>query len=53
MNVLVVDDERAVRSALRRALALEGYGVEEADDGGAALDFLRVRTADAVDRCLL
>ncbi|MFL5886293.1 MAG: response regulator transcription factor [Thermoleophilaceae bacterium] len=48
MNVLVVDDERAVRSALRRALALEGYGVEEATDGDGALDFLRARTADAV-----
>jgi two-component system response regulator MprA len=48
VNVLVVDDERAVRSALRRALALEGYGVEEAEDGDAALDFLRARTADAV-----
>ena len=48
MNVLVVDDERAVRSALRRALALEGYRVEEAEDGNAALDFLRARTADAV-----
>jgi two-component system response regulator MprA len=48
VNVLVVDDERAVRSALRRALALEGYGVEEAGDGDAALDFLRGRTADAV-----
>ncbi|MFL5912437.1 MAG: response regulator transcription factor [Gaiellaceae bacterium] len=48
MNVLVVDDERAVRSALRRALALEGYRVEEAEDGDAALDFLRARTADAV-----
>src|SRR5437870_3847829 len=48
VNVLVVDDERAVRSALRRALALEGYAVEEAGDGHAALDFLRVRTADAV-----
>jgi two-component system response regulator MprA len=48
VNVLVVDDERAVRSALRRALALEGYRVEEAEDGDAALDFLRARTADAV-----
>jgi two-component system response regulator MprA len=48
VNVLVVDDERAVRSALRRALALEGYGVNEAADGDAALEFLRARTADAV-----
>jgi two-component system response regulator MprA len=48
VNVLVVDDERAVRSALRRALALEGYGVDEAADGDAALGFLRTRTADAV-----
>jgi two-component system response regulator MprA len=37
VKVLVVDDERAVRDSLRRALELEGYEVELAVDGGDAL----------------
>jgi two-component system response regulator MprA len=37
MRVLVVDDERAVRDSLRRALELEGYEVDLAVDGADAL----------------
>jgi two-component system response regulator MprA len=37
MRILVVDDERAVRDALRRALELQGYEVELAADGAEAL----------------
>jgi two-component system response regulator MprA len=49
MRVLVVDDERAVRESLRRALELEGYDVELAADGREALDRLEARPApDAV-----
>jgi two-component system response regulator MprA len=40
MKILVVDDERAVRDSLRRALSLEGYDVELAADGQEALDKL-------------
>src|SRR6266545_6592419 len=40
MRVLVVDDERALRDSLRRALALEGYDVELAADGQEALSRL-------------
>jgi two-component system response regulator MprA len=40
MRILVVDDERAVRDSLRRALELEGYEVELAADGREALERL-------------
>jgi two-component system response regulator MprA len=38
MKILVVDDERAVRDSLRRALELEGYEIELAENGREALD---------------
>jgi two-component system, OmpR family, response regulator MprA len=40
VRILVVDDERAVRESLRRALELEGYEVDLAPDGQTALDRL-------------
>ncbi len=40
MRIMVVDDERAVRDSLRRALTLEGYDVELAEDGEQALERL-------------
>jgi two-component system response regulator MprA len=40
MKILVVDDERAVRESLRRALELEGYEIELAEDGAQALERL-------------
>jgi two-component system response regulator MprA len=40
VKILVVDDERAVRDSLRRALELEGYEIELAEDGGKALSIL-------------
>jgi two-component system response regulator MprA len=43
LRILVVDDEPAVREALRRALQLEGYGVELAGDGSEALYRLESR----------
>jgi len=46
--VLVVDDDRAVREALGRALTLEGYDVELASDGAAALFAIERRAPDAV-----
>jgi two-component system, OmpR family, response regulator MprA len=47
-RVLVVDDERAVRSALERALRLERFDVATAVDGQDALDTLSVDRFDAI-----
>jgi two-component system, OmpR family, response regulator MprA len=49
MKILVVDDERAVRESLRRALELEGYEVQLAADGAEAIEQLGSNgQADAV-----
>jgi two-component system response regulator MprA len=40
MRILVVDDDAAVRDAVRRALRLEGYEVDVASDGVEALGAL-------------
>jgi two-component system response regulator MprA len=48
VRILVVDDERAVREALQRALKLEGYEVDLAVDGQEALFSLARRSADAI-----
>jgi two-component system response regulator MprA len=48
VKILVVDDERAVRESLGRALELEGYDVELAADGGEALYRLEAQQPDAV-----
>jgi two-component system response regulator MprA len=45
-KILVVDDERALRDSLRRALALEGYEVELAADGEEALYRLTAREVE-------
>jgi two-component system, OmpR family, response regulator MprA len=47
MKILVVDDERAVRESLRRALELEGSRVELAEDGEEALERLGTAPPDA------
>jgi two-component system, OmpR family, response regulator MprA len=48
MRILVVDDELPVRSALERALRLEGYEVELAADGVEALERHRLAAPDAL-----
>ena len=48
MRILVVDDERAVREALQRALRLEGYEVELVEDGQQALFALARHSVDAI-----
>lgn len=46
-KVLVVDDDRAIRESLARALELEGYEVTLAPDGAAALATIRADRPDA------
>jgi two-component system response regulator MprA len=48
VRILLVDDEPAVQSALRRALVIEGYEVEVASDGLEALDAVNARPPDAL-----
>jgi two-component system, OmpR family, response regulator MprA len=48
MQILVVDDEPAVRDSLDRALRLEGYKVDLAADGAVALSALESDSPDAV-----
>ena len=45
-NILVVDDDRAIREALERALTLEGYTVATAGDGAAGLEQGRATPPD-------
>jgi len=48
MRILVVDDDRSVRDALRRALMLGGYDVRCADGGRGALAETSHYTPDAI-----
>jgi two-component system response regulator MprA len=48
MRILVVDDDRAVRESLRRSLAFNGYQVDLATDGQAALTAVTMARPDAM-----
>jgi two-component system response regulator MprA len=48
MRILVVEDDRAVREALRRALTLGGYEVQVAEDGEQAIEMVVQGVPDAV-----
>ena len=48
LRILIVDDEPPIRRFLRTSLAAQGYRIEEAVDGQAALDFLRRNPVDAI-----
>jgi two-component system response regulator MprA len=48
MNVLVVDDDYAIREALDRSLRANGYEVKLANDGSEALRAIEATTFDAV-----
>ncbi|MFF5922893.1 response regulator transcription factor [Streptomyces flavochromogenes] len=47
-RILIVDDEPAVREALRRSLAFEGYGTQDAVDGLDALGRMESYAPDLV-----
>ena len=48
MRLLVVDDDRALRDVLRRALSLAGYDVRLTDTGAGALSEVAATVPDAV-----
>jgi two-component system response regulator MprA len=48
MRILVVDDDRAVRESLRRSLTFNGYEVDLAADGAAALGQISTSRPDAL-----
>ncbi|MDS0134316.1 MULTISPECIES: response regulator transcription factor [unclassified Amycolatopsis] len=48
MLIVIADDEDAVCDSLSRTLRFEGYAVEVAKDGQAALDVIREREPDGV-----
>lgn len=47
-RILVVDDDKEIRQLLRHALELKGYRVSLAEDGVAAIEFLRSHGSDLV-----
>ena len=48
MRILITDDERAIRNALREIFEFEGYVVDEAENGQEALKALRTKEYDAI-----
>jgi len=47
-HILIIDDEAAIRSALKEILEYESYTVKEAEDGPTALKMLEKETFDLV-----
>ncbi|MFM6946784.1 MAG: sigma-54-dependent transcriptional regulator [Flavobacteriales bacterium] len=48
MHILLIDDERAIRRALKEILEFENCQVEEAESGTQALQFLANKTFDLI-----
>ena len=48
MTLLVVDDESRIRDLIRKYAVFEGYDVEEAADGMAAIDMCRTNQYDLI-----
>ena len=47
-NVLIIDDERAIRKTLSEILSYEGYKIDEAGDGEEGLKKFREKPYDVV-----
>jgi DNA-binding response OmpR family regulator len=47
-NILVVDDEHSLRTAICAQLKEQGYGVSSAEDGEVAIEMLRSQTFDLI-----
>ena len=47
-KILVIDDERSIRSTLREILEYEGYEMDEAPDGPSALELAAVEKYDVI-----
>ena len=47
-RILIVDDERSIRDMLRLTLEYEGYAVDDAENGAAALRIIQTAMPDAV-----
>lgn len=47
-TILVIDDERAIRSTLKDILSFEGFEVEEASDGAEGLEMIKGKDYDCI-----
>ena len=47
-KLLIIDDEKAIRGALRDILEYEGYSIEEASDGEQGLELVTKNDYDVV-----
>src|SRR5678809_618365 len=47
-DILIIDDEKAIRKTLSEILSFEGYKIEEASDGEEGLKKFKEKTYDAV-----
>ena len=47
-DILIIDDEKAIRKALTEILSAEGYKTEEAGDGEEGLKKFKERSYDVV-----
>jgi DNA-binding NtrC family response regulator len=47
-RILIIDDERAIRNALREILEYEKYQVDEAEDGPSGIDWVSKESYDVI-----